>query len=79
MHKIPVITQLESLEARAAGYVGTPGPAGEVQQRATSIIAGKRVEVTLRDGAVHHYEVTARDMTVTVLRARAEVAEVLGE
>lgn len=69
-----ITAKLDSLEARAATYVGTPGPAGEVQQRAVAIIGNRRVEVTRRDGRVHHYEVTTPGPCghVTVAKTRAE-------
>lgn len=68
---------LDQLEARAASYTGTPGPAGEVQQRASAIIADRQVQVTRRDGQVHHYEVTGRDMMVSFCRTRSEAEAAL--
>ena len=68
---------LAHLESRTAGYVGTPGPSGEVQQRGVAIVANHRVELIRRDGAIHHYEVTAPSGHVTVVRSRDEVLQVI--
>lgn len=68
---------LDQLEARAASYVGTPGPAGELQQRASRVIADKRVTVYRRDGKLHHFEVEARDFTITFCKTRSEAEAAL--
>ena len=67
-----ITVKLDSLEARAARYVGSPGPAGEVQQRASGVIADRMVTFYRRDGQPHHWEIESRDMTIAVAFTRAE-------
>lgn len=64
--------KFDALEARAAGYVCTPGPAGELQQRAKTLINNRMVTVCRRDGRVAFYEVESFDMTIAFCRTRAE-------
>lgn len=72
MNSNDITSKITTLEGRAASYVANPGPAGEVQQRATGIVANHRVEVILRDGQVHHYEITSFGGMITVARTRTE-------
>ena len=70
-----IAAKLDSLEARAAGYVGTPGPAGEVQQRAQAVIADRMVTFYRRDGRAHLWEIESRDMHIAVVFTRAEAEQ----
>lgn len=72
-----VTVKLDALEARAARYVSTPGPAGEVQQRASAVIADHMVTFYRRDGRAHHWEVEARGGHITFARTRAEAEAAL--
>lgn len=67
-----IAAKLDSLESRAAGYVATPGPAGEFQQRASGIIADRMVTFYRRDGRAHHWEIESRGGHIAVARTRAE-------
>lgn len=70
-----IAAKLDSLEARAARYVGTPGPAGEVQQRAQAVIADHMVSHYRRDGRAHLWQIEARSGHIVVVFSRSEAEQ----
>lgn len=70
-----ITAKLDTLEARAARYIASPGPAGEVQQRASAVIADRMVTFYRRDGRAHHWEIESRDLSIAVVYTRAEAEQ----